>query len=268
MVLCHPGGVVEEPPGWGTPGREGEEHGRAIAIMTQCNTQWRQWILEFIEQGLTSWGWNPLKAPKWHYNLCLVLFFSSVLELWLSTSPLLKLNQLPWKRECPEKAIALVSSEAWMSCCLSAGRFLPTPGLFLCLILAKGNSSLEGLWWLYNSCWSLTWRLLPGDNSSEHARFWHYYLLLISLMISTSLFLNTQKGNAQGLHCVLTNHIDCFGVSLLYRQNPEQACSSKVSPLTPEHIYMFCFVLPMAVQQNSSPWLFSTFILFSCWPNW
>lgn len=26
-----------------------------------------------------------------------------------------------------------------MKCCLSAGRFLPTPGLFLCLILAKGN---------------------------------------------------------------------------------------------------------------------------------
>lgn len=98
VILCHLGGVVEEPPGWGTPGREGEEHGRAKAIMTQCNTQWRQWLLEFIEQGLPSWDWNPLKAPKWHYN-CLVSFFSSVLELWLPTSSLLKRNQLPWKRE-------------------------------------------------------------------------------------------------------------------------------------------------------------------------
>lgn len=84
VILCHLGGVVEEPPGWGTPGREGEEHGRAIAIMTQCNTQWRQWILEFIEQGLTSWGWNPLKAPKWHYNFCLVFFF---LQSWSSDYP-------------------------------------------------------------------------------------------------------------------------------------------------------------------------------------
>lgn len=140
---------------------------------------------------------------------------------------------------------------------LSAGRFLPTPGLFLCLILAKGNLSLESLWWLYSSCWSLTWRLLQGDNSSEHARFWHFKLLfalLISLMIATSLFLNTQKGNAQGLHCILTNHVDYFGVSVLYRQDPEHACSSKVSPLTPEHIYIFCFVLPnRAVLPGCSP---------------
>lgn len=199
------------------------------------------------------------------------VLLSSVLELWLPTSSLLKLNKLPWKREFPEKAIALVSSERWVNCYLSAGRLLPTPGLFLCLILAKGNLSLEALWWLCSSCWSLTWRLLQGDNNSEHARFWHFKLLFalsISLMIATSLLLNTQKGNAQGLHCILTNHVDYFGVSVLYRQNPEHACSSKVSPLTPEHIYIFCFVLSVAVWQNSSLWLFSTFILFSCWPNW
>lgn len=70
-----------------------------------------------------------------------------------------------------------------------------------------------------------------------------FFALSISLMIATSLFLNTQKGNAQELHCILTNHIDCFGVSVLYRQNPEHACSSKVSSFTPEHIYIFWFVL-------------------------
>lgn len=75
-------------------------------------------------------------------------------------------------------------------------------------------------------------------------------------MIATSLFLNTQKGNVQGLHFILTNHIDYFGVSVLYRQNPEHTCSSKVSPLTTKHIYIFCFVLPMAVQ-------FSLVVLYS-----
>lgn len=76
-------------------------------------------------------------------------------------------------------------------------------------------------------------------------------------MIVTSLFLNTQKGNAQGLHSILTNHTDCFGVSVLYRQNPEHACSSKVSPLTTEHIYIFCFVLLCS-------WLFNRTVLPGC----
>lgn len=39
-------------------------------------------------------------------------------------------------------------------------------------------------------------------------------------MIATPLFLSPQKGNAQGFHCILTNHVDYFTVSVLYRQNP------------------------------------------------
>lgn len=136
--MCHVGrGVVEEPPAWGTPGREGEQHDRATAIMTQCNTQWRQWIIEFIEQGLISWGSNPIKAPKWHYNFCLVSFCISVGALITHIIPAETKSALPWKREYPEKAIALVSSEPWMNCCLSAGKFLPTPGYFCALYLLK-----------------------------------------------------------------------------------------------------------------------------------
>lgn len=83
------------------------------------------------------------------------------------------------------------------------------------------------------------------------------FALSISLIIATSLFLNTQNRNAQGLHSILTNHVDYFGVAVLYRQNPEHACSRKVSPLTTEHISSFCFVL-------FCPWLCNSTVLPGC----
>lgn len=65
-------------------------------------------------------------------------------------------------------------SHGWSVVCLLEGFSLHL-GYFCALYLLKVTVSgrfVVAIQFLL----ILTWRLLQGDNSSEHARFWHYYL--------------------------------------------------------------------------------------------
>lgn len=75
----------------------------------------------------------------------------------------------------------------------------------------------------------------------------------VSLTITSSFFLNTQKGNAQGLHSNLTNHVDllCYSSSLQAESRTRLEQQSLASYYRTQLIFtFFCFVLPVAVQQN------------------